>query len=52
MGCALVHDVQVHALKQQHNSRLWARVKRAVASRFVESVCQDERPGAAEQHHF
>ncbi|CAL8465799.1 g5335 [Coccomyxa elongata] len=42
------HNPQVHARKQQHNSRLWARVKGAVASRIAQSVCEDGRPAAIE----
>ncbi|BDA51603.1 hypothetical protein COCOBI_19-1590 [Coccomyxa sp. Obi] len=44
----IAQNPQVHARRQQHNNRLWARVKSAVASRIAQSVCKDGRPGATE----
>ena len=34
-------SVQVQARRQQHNNRLWARVKGAVATRIAQSVCEN-----------
>ncbi|KAK9917145.1 hypothetical protein WJX75_001279 [Coccomyxa subellipsoidea] len=40
LGEQMARNPQVHARRQQHNNRLWARVKGAVATRIAQSVCE------------